>query len=321
MYSNFGAKRLEYILWQVCRTQKANYKGIDHMKLDMHCHTKEGSPDGKVGLTENIEILKQKGYQGMLITDHDSYKAYRFYQKLSPKPEDFLVLKGIEYDTIDAGHMLIVMPTDVKLPILELRGLPVVLLIEIVHHYGGIIGPAHPCGEKFLSIFNTLRGRLADIIYRKFDFIEGYNACEDADSNLRAMRLAKEHDLPCFGGSDSHKPDSVGLGYTILQENIASETDLIDYIRSGKPTLAGGTHYEHTTRAKLGRVNKVLVYSFWFYNRALALLSRKARNLELMESQIIESIRTGQCRRRRYVVLSPDTDRSAHDDLPDRIRQ
>ena len=259
------------------------------MKLDMHCHTKEGSPDSKVELLHNVEILRQRGFQGMLITDHDSYKAYRYYQKLLDKPKDFVILKGIEYDTIDAGHMLIIMPTDVKLPILELRGLPVILLIEIVHHYGGIIGPAHPCGEKFLSICNTLRGKIAGNIYRKFDFIEGYNACEDADSNIRAMRLAKEYDLPCLGGSDSHKADSAGFGYTILQENIETETDLINYIRAGKATMAGGVHYEHTTKAKLGKANKVLVYSFWFYNRASALLRRKARNIELMEHQIIDS--------------------------------
>ncbi len=264
------------------------------MKLDMHCHTREGSPDGKVGLLENIELLKRKGYNGMLITDHDSYKAYRYYQKLAEKPADFVVLKGIEYDTIDAGHMLIVMPTGVKLPILELRGLPVALLIEIVHHFGGIIGPAHPCGEKFLSIRDTLRekksGNIRGNIYQKFDFIEGYNACEEADSNLRAMRIAQELNLPCFGGSDSHKQDSVGLGYTILQEDVSDETDLINYIRTGKPTKTGGVHYEHTTRAKLGRANKILVYSFWFYNRATAFFRRKARNLELMETRFLASL-------------------------------
>ena len=94
------------------------------MKLDMHCHTKEGSPDGKLALLENIALLKEKGYQGMLITDHNSYKAYRYYKKLADKPDDFVVLKGIEYDTIDAGHMIIIMPTGAKLPILELGGLP-----------------------------------------------------------------------------------------------------------------------------------------------------------------------------------------------------
>lgn len=278
------------------------------MKLDMHCHTKEGSPDCKLELLENIELLKQKGFHGMLITDHDSYKAYRYYKKLPKKPKDFVVLKGIEYDTIDAGHMIIVMPTGVKLPILELRGLPVLLLVEIVHHYGGIIGPAHPCGEKFLSIRSTLRDKIAGNIYRKFDFVEGYNACEDADSNMRAMRLAQEYNLPCFGGSDSHKPDGAGFGYTILQENITSETDLINYIRSGKPTMVGGNHYEHTTKAKLGRVNKVLVYSFWLYNKSSALLRRKARNLELMENHIIESIRASRRNRSKYISIDRKAD-------------
>lgn len=276
------------------------------MKLDMHCHTKEGSPDGKLELLENIKLLKEKGYQGMLITDHNSYKAYRYYKKLSDKPDDFVVLKGIEYDTINAGHILIIMPTGAKLPILELRGLPLLLLIEIVHLYGGILGPAHPYGEKFLSITNTLRGKLSEDIYRKFDFIEGYNACEDADSNMRAMSLAKRFDLPCFGGSDSHKPDCAGLGYTILQEDIASETQLIEYIRSKKPTMIGGLHYTHTTKSKLGKANNVLVYSFWIYNKFLALFRKKARNLELMENQILDSIRAAQHKKARYIPLGED---------------
>ncbi len=276
------------------------------MKLDMHCHTKEGSPDGKLALLENIALLKEKGYQGMLITDHNSYKAYRYYKKLADKPDDFVVLKGIEYDTIDAGHMIIIMPTGAKLPILELRGLPLWLLIEIVHLYGGILGPAHPCGEKFLSIKNTLRGKLSEAIYRKFDFIEGYNACEDADSNMRAMALAGRFGLPCFGGSDSHKPDCAGLGYTILQEDITTETELIAYIRASKSTLIGGLHYTHTTKSKLGRVNKVLVYSFWIYNKFLALFRRKARNLELMEDQILDSIRAAKSKKTRYISLGED---------------
>lgn len=274
------------------------------MKLDMHCHTKEGSLDGKLPLLENIRILKEKGYQGMLITDHDSYKGYRYYQKLPNKPDDFVVLKGIEYDTIDAGHMLIIMPTGVKLPILEIRGLPVILLIEIVHHYGGILGPAHPCGEKFLSIRNTLRGKKGTDIFRKFDFIEGYNACEDMDSNNRAMTLAKQFGLPCFGGSDSHKADCAGLGYTIFQENIRTETDLINYILSDKPTMIGGRHYEHTTKARLGKINNVLVYSFWLYNKLLALSRRKARNLELLENHIIDSIRARQRPKPHYITLN-----------------
>ena len=32
------------------------------MKIDMHCHTKEGSIDGKVPIDEYITLLKQNGF-------------------------------------------------------------------------------------------------------------------------------------------------------------------------------------------------------------------------------------------------------------------
>ena len=75
------------------------------MKLDMHCHVKEGSIDSKVSLDEYITLLKERGFDGMLITDHDTYKGYRHwkYQMKGKVHDDFVVLKGIEYDTCDGG--------------------------------------------------------------------------------------------------------------------------------------------------------------------------------------------------------------------------
>ena len=70
------------------------------MKIDMHCHVKEGSIDSKVGLDEYITKLKEHGFEGMLITDHDTYKGYRHwkYHMKGKVHDDFVVLKGIEYD-------------------------------------------------------------------------------------------------------------------------------------------------------------------------------------------------------------------------------
>ena len=45
------------------------------MKIDMHCHVREGSLDSKVGVEEYIMLLKAKGFQGMVITDHNTYKG------------------------------------------------------------------------------------------------------------------------------------------------------------------------------------------------------------------------------------------------------
>lgn len=72
------------------------------MKIDMHCHVREGSVDSRVSLDEYITTLKEKGFDGMLITDHDTYHGYRHwkYHMKGKVHEDFVVLKGIEYDTL-----------------------------------------------------------------------------------------------------------------------------------------------------------------------------------------------------------------------------
>ncbi len=249
------------------------------MKFDMHCHTKEGSIDGKVGLDQYIEILKSKGFQGMLITDHNSYDAYRYWKKeiKGKRHKDFVVLKGIEYDTCNAGHMLVIMPEGVKPRILEMRGMPVAFLITVVHAFGGIIGPAHPCGEKYMSLTNTGYYRKNKNIVKRFDFVETFNACETPASNQAAKELAQAYDLPGFGGSDAHREDCVGLAYTKLEAQITTESGLISYIKEKAPVRCGGCFYNGTTKEKIGKMNQVLVYSFWVYNKAAGLMKVRKR--------------------------------------------
>lgn len=260
------------------------------MKFDMHCHTKEGSLDGKVPIEEFILSLKKKGFDGMLISDHNSYKGYRAWKKnlKDRKYRDFVVLKGIEYDTIDAGHILVIMPENVKLGILELRGLPVQFLIEIVHRHGGILGPAHPCGEKYLSILNTRKHRNQLAVMDKFDFLEGFNACETRESNKRAREIADQFGLPAFGGSDAHKEDCVGLGFTEFPVRVTCESDLIALVRQkgSDACTCGGENYAHTTKERIGKANDLLVQSFWFYNKLGGLWTFRKRRKELKRMYI-----------------------------------
>lgn len=244
------------------------------MKFDMHCHTKEGSLDGKVEVEDYIKLLQEKGYGGMLISDHNSYDGYRQWRDAlkNKSYKDFIVLKGIEYDTIDCGHMLVVMPTGVKLRILELRGLPVRVLIKLVHQYGGIVGPAHPFGVRYLSFIRTrLRkgSRKAQLVplMHSFDFVEAFNACESLEDNNKALHLAKHFGKPGVGGSDAHKVDCIGTAYTILPDDIKDESDLIRYIKKTKEIACGGVLYNKTTKDKLGKFNEFLVQGFYFYNK------------------------------------------------------
>lgn len=253
------------------------------MKFDMHCHTKEGSMDGKVPIEEYIELLKANGFQGMLVTDHNSYKGYRAWQKdvKGKKHTDFIVLKGIEYDTIDAGHILVIMPEDVKLGLLEMRGLPVRILTDIVHKNGGILGPAHPCGERYLSILKTKQKKSKADIMEKFDFVETFNACECKERNQAAADLANQYHKPGFGGSDAHKANCVGTAYTSFPETVKTESDLIQYVKAAETIECGGRQYTHTTKDKLGKWNHVLVESFFVYNKVAGLYRFPRRRMEL----------------------------------------
>lgn len=260
------------------------------MKFDMHCHTAEGSMDAKVPIEQYIARLKSMGFDGMLVSDHNSYNGYRYWRShiKGKRFNDFVVLRGIEYDTIDAGHILVIMPENVKLPILELRGLPVRLLIDLVHRHGGILGPAHPCGERYLSITNTGRFRRNQDIMNEFDFIEGFNACEEIEDSKKSYKLAEKFKKPVFGGSDAHKMGCVGMGYTEFDGNIRTESDLIRLLREKgrKATSCGGERFIGTTKDKLGRANTILVQSFWFYNRFCGIWRSRSRHRELKRMYI-----------------------------------
>lgn len=258
------------------------------MKFDMHCHTKEGSMDGKVMIEEYIKKLKEKGFGGMLVSDHNSYDGYREWRDSikGKNHTDFVVLKGVEYDTIDCGHMLVIMPEGVKLKLLELRGLPAQILIMVVHKYGGIVGPAHPYGEKYLSLIKTqARKKFHEehlkSLMEQFDFVEVFNACESEEVNEKARKLARKYHKPGFGGSDAHRLECIGMAYTKLPDNIRCESDLIKYVKSVSYITCGGTRYDKTTKDKLGPFNKLLVESFFVYNKSGERLRRRKRMKEL----------------------------------------
>lgn len=258
------------------------------MKFDMHCHTREGSLDGQITIDHYIKCLKEKGYGGMLISDHNSYKGYRWWQDnlKGKKYGDFVVLKGIEYDTIDCGHMLVIMPMDVQLKILEMRGLPVRMLIYIVHKYGGILGPAHPFGVRYLSFVKTRRRKWfkraqLDALMKEFDFVEIFNACENIEDNSHAAAIARKYHKPGFGGSDAHRLECVGMAYTELPDYVRSENALIEYVKSVDYIQCGGILYHGRTKDRIGKFNEVLIQGYYIYNKLGSLRQSIRRHREL----------------------------------------
>lgn len=262
------------------------------MKIDMHCHVREGSVDSKVHVREYIELLIERGFDGMVITDHNTYNGYRYWRDNIKGREfkDFVVLKGVEYDTYDGGHMLVIMPQGVKLKTLEIRGMTTEQLIEFVNRHGGIIGPAHPCGEKYMSFFNSRCYRVNPELTNKFHFIEIYNACEPESSNEGALAKAKHYNKLGVGGSDAHKHICVGWGGVEFKEEIKTELDLINTIRKGAPTKCGGKIYDQTTKDRLGKAKVIMAYSFLVYNFSGEVWKRRLRRLNKISEHPIDPI-------------------------------
>lgn len=241
-------------------------------KCDMHTHNSDGSIDGKVSVMETIEILKSMGFGGMMVTDHNSYSGYDSVD--FSKIGDFTVFRGIEYDTFEYGHFIIIMPDgEVPLRILH-RGMRLEKLIDFVHRHGGIIGPAHPTAEVFLSFYTTgikfKRYEALDRILKKLDFLEGFNACESKRINHAARVLASRYNLPTLGGSDGHTADCVGFGYTYIPDDIKTNNDLIAYIKTRPRIRIGGSFYGKTLKDRIGQYwNNFLLAGFFPYNKVM----------------------------------------------------
>lgn len=250
---------------------KRRKEGI--LKIDMHCHTRAGSIDSKISLDEYIRLLKEQGFGGMMITDHTTSKGWKVWDEIRNEEEfkDFVVLKGIEYDTRDAGHFIVVLPDGVQLKLLNVRGLTLKHLIQIVHQHGGILGPAHPYGVKSSSFMSLRAAKKNASLIEQFDFIEVFNTCETPQANELASQLAEKHGKPGLGGSDSHKADYVGMGYTEFDEDITCNDDLIRAVRENRIVGAGGRERE-ATPGMARKMHWTAVYGFMAYNVGLGYL-------------------------------------------------
>ena len=251
------------------------------IKFDLLCHTKAGSIDARISIERYIEILKSRGFSGMLVTDHDTYKGYRYYDRnCRASTENFTVLAGVEYDTKDAGHILVIMPDGIFLPVLKVRGMSLARLTHLVHQYGGILGPAHPFGTRYNSALLLRKIRKNPHLVAHFDFIEGFNTCESPEANLKAQALAKSYHKPCVGGSDSHKEDYVGMAFTAFQQQITCNNDLIAAITGGGIISFGGTERTMLPKHKK-RHSLAASFGFRAYNRSLGVLYSPYRQLKL----------------------------------------
>ena len=252
------------------------------MKFDLHCHTREGSLYSRVSILKYISEYRKLGYDGFMIADHNTYKGCKAWDELRKLPEleeelaDFTVIRGLEYDTKDAGHVLVVMPDDVYLRLLHIRGMRLRKLIYVVHSCGGVLGLAHPFGAASSSAmgFTIMNYDLIE----QLDFIEVFNTCESELSNYLAKELAAKYELPGTSGTDAHRDEYIGMACTEIDADIRCNDDFIEAIQNGAAFRATGTEREETSTGK-AKEHWTGVIGYKVYNRGIAKVRSVHRKL------------------------------------------
>ncbi len=251
-------------------------------KFDMHCHSKEGSFDAHVPVDEFARILKSKGFSGMILTDHDSYGGYYHYLKEKDNlefPEDFIILKGVEYSTRNAGHFICIIPDGAQSDHLQVKGMTAVQLEQEVHILGGILGPAHPYMPGNWAFCNTKFGRANMDFLKKVDFIETYNSTMNPIYNVKAEILAARFGKPGTGGSDAHFTKDVGNGFvTFPGADIRCNNDIISAIKEGRAPVSGGEITAKMLKRRNAFFQKIMDGSYHTFNTFAALKNKKRLN-------------------------------------------
>lgn len=188
------------------------------MILDLHVHTTYSSCS-RLSLDEILRNARQKGLDGVCITDHNSMAVCADIRE-GLQPDGLCVLFGMEYDTPE-GDFLIFGPFD------DLEaGMNACRLLTIVNERDGVAVAAHPFREGRMLDRSLIEQGVCRIV-------ESLNGRNRRQENDRVQRLVEEYNLIQCGGSDAHQLSELGRTATRFFMPVTNRRDLIRALREG----------------------------------------------------------------------------------------
>ncbi len=197
------------------------------MKIDLHVHTTVSSPCSLIHPRRAIEWARAVGLDAICVTEHDEIAGAEVTSELG-RQLGFPVFRGIEIYT-EFGDMLVFgLYEDApgwKTPFAD--------LLEACRAQGAVIAPAHSC--RVTGELERIHGPdKVTWLMSNVDAIETHNGGCTAGGNEGAAHLARIHRLPGIGGSDAHHEFQVGRCYTVFEDDIRTDADLVAAIRAGR---------------------------------------------------------------------------------------
>ncbi len=181
------------------------------VKLDLHVHTTH-SFDSAIDPTSLRKICRERGLDGVAITDHDSLRGSLEFASELP---DLLIVPGSEIRSAEGEIIGLFLSEEVP------PGLTAPETMRRIHEQGGVVVIPHPFDIVKLK---RMRARRLEELKEEIDAVEGLNGKPRWwFANRSALRFAQEHQLSVTAGSDAHKAAHVGLLYTEMEEFTSSE--------------------------------------------------------------------------------------------------
>ena len=219
-------------------------------KYEMHVHTSPCSGGGR-DIRDHIDDLMEKGYSGMVVTNHfyrgdnridrelpweefvDAYRQDYLYGLEYANEVDFDLLFGLEEHVGNGQEILLYgITVDDIAAHPELKGAPAEKYAEVIHSVGGLVYQAHPYRARHYVSCPFPLDCLDEL-----DGIEVYNAGNEPEWNESAKQLAKEKNLACVAGSDAHKRGTGGRAGIATKERMRNNADLVRVLKSRDYTV------------------------------------------------------------------------------------
>lgn len=173
------------------------------MKIDLHCHSFY-SKDNFSPIEKILKTAKEKGLDGIALTDHDTIAGWEEAKRLAEKLKIFLIL-GQEIKTKKGDILGLFLKKEIKVKD------PIEVIKEIKVQNGVVIIP-HPF--HYFHRFRENLEKFKDLI----DGVEVFNArMFFSFGDKKAFEFAKKYNLAMVAGSDAHFWKDVGSAYTVAQ--------------------------------------------------------------------------------------------------------
>ncbi len=211
-------------------------------KIDMHVHTSEVSPCGKISARDVVTLYKQAGYAGIVITDHffdgffakvsklpwdqqiDEYlKGYRKALQVG-REVGLQVILGMELRFFGSMNDYLVYGVDESF----LKAIPYLFMkdLKIFHQIAK---------EKDLLVYQAhpFRTGITRANPDNLDGVEVFNGNLRHDSrNASARQFAKENHLRMISGSDFHELEDLGRGGIEITQSVSTSWELVSALKS-----------------------------------------------------------------------------------------